>query len=475
LPRIPKNCNVKLAVLLNKASSTKGISLKKHQLCAALLLLAILSLSGCGANPTSNGGAQNILSINSQKCFGGSGDDSPNCIRRTNDGGYIIAGHTDSNDGDVSGRHSLPYEDIWVVKVSSNETLQWQKCLGGSNDDCAFGVEQTIDGGYIIGGQTSSVDGDIVGSHGSSEAFLVKLSSTGTIEWAKCYGGSGWDGANSVVQSSDGGYVLCGFSTSNDGDVTGNHGNGDAWVAKLSSSGDIEWEKCYGGSGDDYAEKIKQTADGGYIFIATTTSTDEDVSGNHGDYDIWVVKLNLVGTIEWQRCCGGISQDIASNILLTADGGYLLSGNTMSNDGDVNGNHQTSSGDAWLVKLNSVGTMEWQRCYGGNNWDYANEALQMPDGEYFVSGVTDSHDGDISGFHGDGSHWDAFILRLNANGGIVSSRCFGGTQSDGANSICLAADGSVVFAAYADSKDGDVIGAHGSSSVSDVWLVKLNK
>jgi hypothetical protein len=149
---------------------------------------------------------------------------------------------------------------------------------------------------------------------------------------------------------------MVGQSYSNDGDVSGNHGgNGDAWIVKLNSIGEIQWQKCLGGSNLDIAGAIQPTSDDGYVMAGYTHSNDGDVSGNHGgNDDAWVVKLNSTGEIQWQKCLGGSGDDQAFDIQPTADGGYIMVGQSSSNDGDVSGNHG-GNGDAWIVKLNSTG------------------------------------------------------------------------------------------------------------------------
>ena len=183
--------------------------------------------------------------------------------------------------------------------------IEWQKCLGGTADDFANSIQQTSDGGFIVAGETRSNDGDVSGNHGKSDAWVVKLNSLGDILWKKCLGGTGNDYARSIQQISDGGFILTGYTNSNNGDVSGNNGYYDAWVVKLNSSGDILWQKCLGGTYDDYARSIQQTSDTGFILAGYTFSNDGDVSGNHGFSDAWVVKLNSSGDIIWQKCFGG--------------------------------------------------------------------------------------------------------------------------------------------------------------------------
>ncbi len=336
-----------------------------------------------------------------QRCLGGSGDDYAHSIQQTTDGGYIVAGWTLSDDGDVSGYHGG--YDFWVVKLNSSGDIVWQKCLGGSGEDEAHSIQQTTDGGYIVAGVTASNDGDVSGNRGDYDFWVVKLNSSGDIVWQKCLGGSNDDAAYSIQQITDGGYVVAGYTESNDGDVSGNHGYSDSWVVKLSSSGNIVWQKCLGGSRCDNAYSIQQTTDGGYIVAGCTESNDGDVSGNHGGYDFWVVKLNSSGNIVWQKCLGGSSYDEVCSIQQTADGGYIVAGGTLSNDGDVSGNH--GSADFWVVKLNSSGDIVWQKCLGGSNDDAAYSIQQITDGGYVVAGYTESNDGDVSGNHGSADFW----------------------------------------------------------------------
>src|SRR5690606_22973755 len=200
-------------------------------------------------------------------------------------------------------------------------TIEWQKSLGGSGDDFGYSIQQTTDGGYIVGGHSNSTDGDVTGNHGGWDFWVVKLSNIGTIEWQKSLGGSGYDAATSIRQTTDGGYIIAGTSTSTDGDVTGNHGNSDYWVVKLSNTGVIEWQKSLGGSGSDTGWDVKQTTDGGCIVVGFSSSSDGDVTINYGFSDYWIVKLDSIGVITWQKSLGGNILDEAFSVQQTIDGG----------------------------------------------------------------------------------------------------------------------------------------------------------
>ncbi len=335
-----------------------------------------------------------------QKTLGGTVDEDAYSIQQTADGGYIIAGFTSSINGDVSGNHGN--NDYWIVKLSSTGNIEWQKTLGGTGLDIAQSIRQTADEGYIVAGCTQSNDGDVAGNHGSYDYWIVKLSNTGSIQWQKTLGGAGNDYAYSIEQTADEGYIVAGYTSSNNGDVTGFHGFEDYWVVKLTSTGTIEWQKTLGGTGFDQAYSIKQTADGGYVIAGYSDSYDGDVTGNHG-YDYWIVKLTSTGIIEWQKTIGGTGTDYARSVEQTTDGGYIVAGYAESINGDVTGNH--GSYDYWVIRLSNTGVIQWQKTLGGNGVDFANSIQQTTDGGYIVAGYSNSTNQDVTGNHGSRDYW----------------------------------------------------------------------
>jgi hypothetical protein len=365
------------------------------QICEYFPDALIIKLSSSGA-------------IQWQKSIGGSGADYALCIEPTGDGGYIMSGYTYSNDGDVKGYHGGDEADAWVVKLSSNGVIQWQKVLGGSTG-CEFAnqVLPTSDGGYIVAGHTDSHDGDVTSIHGGRDVWIIKLSSSGDVQWQKTIGGTADDYAYSIQSTSNGGCIIAGYTESHDGDVTGNHGAQDVWVAKLSSSGAIEWQKALGGINNDYAYCIQSTADGGYIVAGYTESNNGDVAGNHGSQDAWIVKLSGNGTIQWQKTLGGTDNENARSIQPTSDGGYIVAGYTYSVNGDVAGNHGNQ--DAWVLKLSSSGDIQWQKALGGTSSERAQSIQPTADGGYIVAGQTYSNNGNVTGNHGDS---DAWVIKL---------------------------------------------------------------
>lgn len=404
-----------------------------------------------------------------QKALGGTVLDYASSIDQTADGGYIIAGATRSNDGDITNNHGD--SDMWVVKLDSSGNIVWRKTLGGSRFDEALSVISTPDGGYTIAGNTNSADGDVTGYHDSNDdggrrdMWVVKLNSNGNIIWQKALGGSQDETAYSIISTPDGGYAVTGSTTSANGDVTSNKGRNDIWVVKLDANGNIIWQKTLGGSSDDIAHSITIAPDGGYAIAAYTESVDGDVTGNHGRGDMWVVKLDNSGNTVWQKALGGAEIDNGSHITITPDGGYAVAGMTSSSDGDITSNH--GQNDMWIVKLDGNGNKAWQKTLGGSSSDGASSAIATPDGGYILAGGTSSKDGDVTGNHEASDMW---VVKLNSNATIMWQMTMGGLDTDAASGIIATSDGGLALAGHTSSYEGDVTGQHG---YGDAWVVKL--
>ena len=435
-------------------------------------------------------------SIQWQNTIGGSGFDQLRSIQQTADGGYILGGSSRSDisgDKTESNMGTSTTADYWVVKLNSEGNIEWQNTIGGSGDDQLQSIQQTADGGYILGGYSRS---DISGDKTENciidstvyywDYWVVKLNSGGNIEWQNTIGGNGDDYLNSIQQTTDGGYILGGSSTSGiSGDKTeGNIGYlYDYWVVKLNSVGNIEWQNTIGGSIEDALYSIQQTADGGYILGGNSRS---DISGDktEGDigylYDYWVVKLNSVGNIEWQNTIGGSLEDYLYSIQQTTDGGYILGGTSESDiSGDKTENRlgPYNTWDYWVVKLNSVGNIVWQNTIGGSSTDILNSIQQTADGGYILGGYSRS---DISGDKTENCiidstvyYWDYWVVKLNSVGNIEWQNTIGGSQGDWLNSIQQTADGGYILGGYSAS---DISGdkTEGNVGESDYWVVKID-
>ncbi len=400
-----------------------------------------------------------------QKCYGGSNDDYITTVSiETSDGGLVLGIQTGSNDGDISGNHGNL--DISLMKINATGIVQWQKCYGGTGQESITKLIQTTDGGYLIFGTTHSNDGNVSGNHGSNDFWMVKTNAIGTIQWQKCIGGNDTDDVEDIIPTSDGGYIACGETYSiNNGDVLGNTSHG-GWVIKLNDLGVIQWQKVYDtDSATSDFSRILQTSDGGYALAGFTQLAS--FPGFHGVADILVAKINQVGTIQWQKCYGGSGgEDGLHAFITTNDGGYIFSSQTESNDGDVSGLLGTS--DCWLVKLDASGTILEQNCYGGSGSEGGGYIQKTLDGGMVMSVGTNSNDGDVSGNHG-GS--DAWTIKFSASGVIQWQKCFGGTGDDGGGIFQLA-DGTYMAGGITYSNDGDISGNH-NTATSDGFLIKL--
>jgi hypothetical protein len=252
-------------------------------------------------------------------------------IQQTPDSGYIVAGITGKSTGNQSARN------FGVNKLSKTGAIEWQKSYGGNQDDNGRAIALSSDGGYIVVGETFSTplnppfNHDVTFNHGAKDGWVVKISVTGVKEWQKSYGGSSFDEFDDVIQTTDGGYIMIGYTTSHDGDVLNNiNTNSSYWVVKINSTGTIEWQKAIGGR---YGRSIQQTADGGYIVSGTAAATDSSVTGNNGAFDYWVAKLSNTGQLLWQKSIGSTETDNGYAIRETTNGGYIVTGGRTDPDG----------------------------------------------------------------------------------------------------------------------------------------------
>ncbi|OFY47783.1 MAG: hypothetical protein A2W85_13345 [Bacteroidetes bacterium GWF2_41_31] len=334
-----------------------------------------------------------------QKCIGGSDWEHGSKIFYLNDTSYMVLATTKSNDGDVTGNHG-DY-DGWLIKLDLDGNILWQSCYGGEQSEYFQDICQTNDGGYLVVGSSRSnyINGTATGNNGSSDSWIMKLDSLGSIEWYKVYGGYHEDVMNNVMEANDGGYLVAGTTYSNDGDVTGFKGGTDCWILKLDATGNIEWNKCFGGSDNDYSSDIIRKGNDGYIVAAYTGSEDGDITNNNGGYDLWVFEIDNLGNIEWQKCYGGSLTDQPVKIRLTIDGNLIITGNTWSNDGDVSGLH--GQVDIWILKIDSQHDIMWQKCIGGWGDDRSSDVLETEENIYTIIGITNSYEGDIPFNYGD--------------------------------------------------------------------------
>jgi uncharacterized delta-60 repeat protein len=358
------------------------------------------------------------------KSYGGIRNDDAWSVQQTSDGGYIVGGITNSSG---AGRW-----DAWVLKLDSLGSVTWQKTYGGSGSDGIWQIQQTSDGGYIAAGWTTS------SGAGEFDAWLLKLTPTGSVTWQRAYGGTRNDTATSVQQTSSGDYVVAGYTNS--------FGNGsyDLWVFKLDSSGsnrETYFNRTYGGKQSDYAWSIQQTSDGGYIVAGGTFSYGA------GGGDFWVLKLDSIGSVTWQNTYGSIVYDEAESVRQTSDGGYIVAG--------VSEAFCACGGGAWVLKLDYLGGITWQKIYNGTAYGVANSIEQTSDGGYVVAGYKE-----LSGQSTD----DFWVLKLSSTGSVTWQNTYGGSGFDEAVSVEQTSDDGYVVAGITTSF---------GSGLCDAWVIKL--
>ncbi|MFH2141308.1 MAG: T9SS type A sorting domain-containing protein [Bacteroidota bacterium] len=418
--------------------------------------------------------AQTTLSW--QHSYGGSDHEYAWKTISTTDGGYAFVGFSDSNDGDLLSENNGG-TDLWVAKINSLGVVQWSKLFGGTLDEEGYDILQTADGGFMVAGYTGSSDGDVTGHHGTSndDLWVLKLNSSGVIEWNQCYGGTDDDDAGSIVQTTSGDFYIAGSAFSDDGDVSGNHSSSysDFWVIKINSTGTLLNQKCVGGT--DYDEGIRMilTSDGGCLLAGRTSSSDGDAIGYHGGSDMLVAKLNSGFVLEWSNCYGGTETEECNAIVQLADGTYMALGYTSThNNGDVTGHHGSQgSDDFWLVKLTTTGAITWAKCYGGDGDDQADGLTKTSDNGFVMVGLTNSTNGDVSGFHNGGFFDpDIWVCKVNSSGVFQWQRCCGGSGQDEAFNVFEEGTGIFVVTGFTYSGNYDVTINFGSA---DGWILKV--
>lgn len=404
--------------------------------------------------------------------YGGSNVDIPYAIKITADGGSIITGYTDSKNGDISPQPNREYWDLWVVKLNRCGTIEWEKSFGGSNYESGRDIVQTSDGGYLVVGETNSTDGGVISGYGGTkDIWILKLSANGTLLWQKRYGGNGLDIGNHLHLLEDGTFYVLASSSSNDGNISGNHGTAgytDGVLMKLDATGNLLWSRCYGGSKNEEFYDM-EIINGRTYLAGFANSTDGDIPPQQKNYDIWLLALDANGNKVYSKVYGGSQNDVAYSICKGNDGSLTLAGYTTSNDGDVSG--AKGSQDYWVININAPsGNKNWQRVLGGTDADYANAVIPESDGGYLVGGIAYSNNGDVDNNLGEGDYW---IVKLSSNGTIVWKQNIGGGGNDHLRALAYQPTVKEYFlCGDTDSGDGDFGGGQGDV---DFGIIKLKQ
>lgn len=346
--------------------------------------------------------------------------------------------------------------------------------LGGSKNESGQSIIKTMDGGYAILGFTQSSDGDIADKTNESyDYWVLKFNANHDIQWSKTYGGSGDDRGEDIVQTSDGGFAVLGYSDSNDGGVTSNAGAQDYWLAKLDSNGNLLWQQSYGYLGADRGKSILITQDGGFFITGILDVTASGGAGNtknasfkHAGGDYWALKLNSEGTIEWSKYYGGSFTDSPFDAIQTTEGDFIIVGSSDSDDVDIANN--IGDYDFWVVKISNSGTIIWEENFGGTQIDEARSIVDSGDGNFLIIGDTRSSDIHISNNLGAADLW---LIKISPSGNIIWEKTFGGSDFDAGLSIAKATNSNFIISGSSRSADGNLSSNKGQN---DAWLLKID-
>ncbi|RED50454.1 hypothetical protein [Seonamhaeicola aphaedonensis] len=352
--------------------------------------------------------------------------------------------------------------------------IDFIKTFGGSKNESARSAIKTLDGGYAILGFTQSGDGDILNKTNESfDYLLLKYSQDHILQWQKTYGGSDDDRGSDIIKTSDGGYAILGSSKSNDGDVSENNGFNDFWLLKSNSFGDIIWEKTFGFSGADDGLSIIQTQDAGFLIVGVLDVTASAGQGNtklsskrHAGGDYWAIKLNSTGTLQWSKYFGGTFTDTPYDVIQTDDNGYIIVGSSDSTDVDIKNNK--GSYDFWIIKISEIGELVWEKSFGGSQADEARGIVKTNDGNYLIIGDTRSEDTDVSLNKGAADFW---IIKMSPNGDLIWEKTFGGSSFDAARSVSKTQDGGFIICGSSRSANVDLNNNYGQN---DAWVIKID-
>jgi len=376
------------------------------------------------------------------RTYGGSSDDVGTYGQQTKDGGYIITGYTSSYGADAPFSWLIKVQhrgDLWLIKTDAEGQKEWDRTYGGLGKDLGFFVQQTKDEGYIIVGGKKSFW--IIGSY---DLWIIKTDAKGNVLWDRTFGGSGEDLGFSVQQTNDDGYIIAGYTSFTNGKK--------AWIIKIDSQGNKQLDMATGRA-DSEAASIGLTKDGGYIITGYTPS-----SGS-GKEDVWLIKTNSKLHWDWLKTFGGPNRDLGLSVQETEDGGYIIAGLTES--------FGAGKGDVWLIKTDPKGDREWDRTFGGSNFDSGASVQQTRDGGYIVTGyntTTIDNVGSYSRLFNSDNIGRVWLIKTDSEGIELWNETFGGTRNDWGNSVQETQDGGYIITGVTES--------YGAGK-EDVWLIKV--
>ena len=407
------------------------------------------------------------------KNFGGSNEDVAHSIIETSDGGIAILGNTMSIDGMISDK-ILPERDFWFLKLNSDGEILVNKTFGGSGDDRGQSLLEMSDGGFLLIGYSKSSDGDGSKNEGQHDNCIIRINNKGDLLWEKSIGFSGHDHAYSIIKTLDGGFFMSGFLDVTASNGEGNigkglntrHGVGEFWGHKLDSQGQIMWSRFFGGTNNDRSYDVVETKNGDFILVGSTESNDVDISKNYGSYDYWVIKIDRKGELIWEKTFGGSGIDVANSIERLPNNNFLILGYSFSSD--FQRIESIGESDFWLLEIDGAGNLIKDLSFGGNLYDSGQDICKGPSGSYFLTGYSQSNNGDV--YSNSGSN-DVVVFHISPIGIIFKSIILGGSKSDLGYSSVFSSSGNLYVVGTSESNDGDFSKPYGGK---DFFVAKYN-
>ena len=461
---------------------TARILLKIKNKCMRKLSLIVL-LTYCSANIFAQ-----APDIEWQNTIGGTSADLCYNALATSDGGFLLIGNSNSFISGDKTENNLGIAasyDYWVVKVDASGNVVWDNTIGGYKSDDLRSLIETSDGGYLLGGWS---DSDIsvdksenrIGGAGYGDYWVVKLDLDGNILWENTIGGTKSDELYDIEETASGTYILGGTSYSPaDFDKTIPSTNHDIWLVEIDNLGTVIWQKVIGGSSTDRFVEMEITSDGGLLIGASSLSgiSGDKTEINHGGNDLWVIKLDAARNIQWENSFGGTISDYMRDVIELPEGGYMILGASQSNmsaDKSDNAFGVMNYNDFWLIKLDEDGNALWDTIYGGDGEDYPASVMLSTDGNILLLGNSNSQISGNKTTNTYASTYDIWVIKITTTGVKLWEKCMGGDSYDFPAEMVLANDGGVVIASQSYSTvSGDKTEANVGGASSDFWVIKL--
>ncbi len=411
------------------------------------------------------------------KTYGGSESDSFSTMLATSDGGYLLAGSSVSNSSGEKSESSRGSSDFWIIKVNSDGVKMWDKTYGGTAFDALSTILPTADGGFLVAGWSNSniSNEKTVNSRGDVDYWIMKINSSGVKLWDKTFGGNNTDALQTVSPTTDGGFLLGGWSSSTiSGEKTeGNRGGNDYWIVKVTSDGTKQWDKTFGGTSEDILVNICQTSDGGFLLggYSSSNASNEKNENSRGLSDFWVVKINANGVKQWDKIYGGVDKDELQVAISTDDAGFLLGGWSESSISSEKSENNKGGRDYWIVKINASGTKQWDKTFGGAGDDDVDALLQTVDGNFMIGGGSSSSSSNDKSDNNRGDR-DYWLLKISGTGQKLWDKTFGGLNYDFQTEIKATPDGGFILGGTSTSNAG-FDKSENSRGGQDYWIIKV--